>query len=403
MIRPLPPRVDLPSWLESRILAITEVSRAWLDQRSPWTGRLCRAERRTGGLSEPMIRECLKRLFRPYLNAEGLHHWVRRVGCGGSGIDDSPASKTTAVMAPSTVYAATWQAAVPIWLAGHKVLLRPSSRSTLFSKSLIQSVRFIAGSRLPIQVWQGTNVGWEKRIRDLPLIIYGTDETVEYFRRLKNLGKPLAKGRRGSVASKALIPFGSRISIAVIGGKERVPMPLIRKLALDAILYETQGCLSPSLVFVRGSPERARTLARQLGDCMKRLGRRLPPPPRSWEGYETESFWQQWRFRASQGRGEIFRDHVIYTPEYSAPSGLSRVLIVHPFETSQDLVELCGIWSSRLSTVAIHSSEAEGASWVRALSRCSPGLRICKLGEMHEPAADWENCGIDLLKTLRRI
>lgn len=324
-----------------------------------------------------MTRACLRTTFSGF-DETALRDWIRREKVGHS----VSTVRDVWILCPSTVCAATWQSATAAWLAGHRVILKPSRREPVFAKLLVSSVKEIAKEHLPVKI--------RTRLPRHPSVaarwvVYGKDETLETLRRRARM-RP------------NLIGFGSRLSVAVIG---KCPAPknaweLYRKAAWDVVLYDTQGCLSPRAFFVRRRDAAvfARGLARAMEVLDQKLPRRVDSP------LDAESFWQQWKFRASQGRAKIFRERVVLQEDFPfEPCGLRRVVFVIPFRSEIELRKRIRPWRSKLSTVALLDS-ADANRWKKVFG-ADHAIRWCDVGKMHRPPPSWRNGGVSLIKALR--
>lgn len=368
--------------------AIAHVAAIWLVPDSPWMRRAEQEIPRHTPYSPQMVRACLESTFLGY-DTKSLWAWVKRDFRSSS---SSSTKSKVLVLLPSTVFAVAWQVATAAWLAGVRVIFKPSRREPLFAKLLKKSVLSEAGSILPIETW---NVG--QRIRNFhqhdAIIIFGNDETI---RRLETL--PTIHHR--------LLSFGTKVSVAYVNRKSLTGVflhALISRAAWDAVLYETQGCLSPQCFYVEEggkiSPER---FAEKLAAAMEELDASLPPRITEEDRWAGESFWQRWRFRESQGRAHIFGRHVVFHREsHFEPCGLKRVVFVTSLRRASGLADHLGLWRERLSTIAVSDGMfSKGLSVSFGLGQMD-GVRFCKIGQMHQPPPGWRNGGISLLRELK--
>ncbi len=368
----------LPPSLEARIEAIARVAEAWRAPRSPWRRRAVREISQGGAWSAPMVEACLRSVFHGW-DAAALREWVAH-DLAPDFPQARPGSKAL-ILLPSTVFAAAWQSAAAAWLAGARPVLKPSRREPIFAKILVESVRAVAGRCLPIQILSRRPARFKAFAA---VAAYGSDET------LATLG-----------AGRFLTEFGTRISLGCVARDSlthRQARELARRAAVDAMLYDTRGCLSPQAFFVETdgavSPE---TWAELLDAEMKKLERRWPRRKRTGEDLETENFWQQWRFRASQGRARIVGRHVILHREpLLEPADARRVVFVIPIRDFREIPHRCGPWFSRLSTLGVSSVEVQAR--LRRLLGRGDATRLGLLGEMHQPPPCWRNGGISLLR-----
>lgn len=339
---------------------------------------------RTSGYSKPMVKACLKTTFSPYTE-ETLLSWSSQLTADPRFLQkfQTDQNKKVLIISPSTVFAASWQAAVNGWLAGFKIVIKPSSRESIFPELLSESIQALGlASHLPVQILSPVNPPkWESFHRT---IVYGSDETI------KAIGQKLPR-------NKKVIGFGSKFSIGIIG--RQWDWKTVKNAAKDSVLYETQGCLSPQCFFVpKGTSQKfGRSLSREI----KKLNRTFPAfrDPDREEERSKESFYQHWTFRESQGEAQLFSDSVILdrTTRFM-PCGLKRTVFVREYNQSRDIDSQIGDWAPKVSTVGVDTDDVE--KQVRKLFPARSDIRLCKIGKMHEPPPDWKNGGIDLLSEL---
>jgi hypothetical protein len=362
----------------NRIEAVARLAEAWLTPSSRWMQKACREIPKHSVFSKEMVRACLNTTFQEY-HLEGLTRSFHQIIRDHSKKTKRKSIPSILLIPPSTVFAATWQAAVPVWLTGARLIIKPSRREPTFPKILQESVRAVSPElSLILKHRIPTNAA--------ATIVYGSDATIQ------NLKK-----RR----LKTVIGFDTRISDAVIGKKVTNPAKLIRSAALDSVLYESQGCLSPQCFYVEnGGRLTADQFARKLSDAIGKLAQSIPSSPGQNKALDEESFWQHWQFRSSQGSARIYGRHVILNRVHSfEPTGLARVVFVVPISNISEIPQHCGAWTRRISTVAISDSSAT-PKLKRVLGK---EVRFCAVGMMHQPEPGWRNGGVDLLGKLEAV
>jgi hypothetical protein len=366
--------------LEARIEGISLLAKAWLKPRSIWMRNAQRSIPKKTPYSSEMVEACLRCAFERYTQ-ENLAAWARKE------LPDYDAWRATQrkilVVLPSTVFAAAWQAATAIWLSGNQPILKPSRREPIFAELLRESARKTS-KHLPIDVQLSIPR------RSSLAIAYGNDGSLHTLRTTQKF--------------RSLIEFGSKFSVAVIG--KTLPKKEINRIlssaAEDVVLYETQGCLSPQCFYVeQGGPLSALEFAQKLFRSILAFNTKLPPKTISTDAIETESFWQKWRFRASQGKAHIFGKHVIFQNEFPfEPCSLKRIVFVKPIRNVREIPQDLGKAYSQLSSVGFSDSSTLNRS---LKTFRSPKLRLCLLGDMQRPPPDWQNGGIHLLRVLSKI
>ncbi len=288
---------------------------------------------------------------------------------------------------PSTVFAAAWQSATAVWLAGKVPVFRPSRREPTFARLLASSAKAVGGRDLPSRV-QRPGASLRQERKPDAVVAYGGDVTLQTLRRSLGHRTPL-------------IAFGPQAGAAWVSRRILTPVrarETARRLAREIALYDTLGCLSPSCVFVEsGGAVSPSHFAARLGAELNLLDRTLPAGAA--DALERESFDQQWRFRASAGRARWFGRHVILHREKDcAPSGLRRTVFVRPVVGAAEADRLLARWPVRLAALGV--GDAADARRARKAFRRFRGLWITDIGGMHEPSPSWRNGGVNLLAKL---
>lgn len=219
------------------------------------------------------------------------------------------------------------------------------------------------------------------------VIVFGSDETVEHFRRLVR-------------ADQRFIAHGHKFSIGIVFDDPALATPPLA--ARDASLFDQQGCLSPHAFYVDESGGlSARKYAALLAREMERFNQTLPRSKISaQESAAILGMRSEHEFRAANGDAvEIWKSPqgtdwtVIYDegPRFTA-SCLNRVIFVKPLPANiDDIFPRAGESDARrhLSTVAIWPSIAKNAKRLRPLG----AIRICPIGSMQNPPFTWHQDG----------
>ena len=214
------------------------------------------------------------------------------------------------------------------------------------------------------------------------IIVFGSDETVAHFRKL-------------ALPDQTFLGYGHRVSLGIVfedAGFESAP-----RAALDASLFDQQGCLSPHCIYVADRPEEyAARLAVEM-ECVQRT------LPRSKlilsEAAAISEIRETSRFRAAAGQdvrlweGEAWTVIFDADPVFSA-SVLNRVIFVRPLP--DDLATALALARPFLSTIAIWPNTQRFAEQSAALG----ASRVCALGRMQEPAWTWRQDGRQTLAPL---
>jgi hypothetical protein len=187
----------------------------------------------------------------------------------------------------------------------------------------------------------------------------------------------LAELRRSLPAGVWFHPHGSGFG-AVVVDAESWTSEAAHAIALDAALFDQQGCLSPRVVCVIGSEGQARIVAGQLASALQVLERELPPGPKS----DVE--------RAETRRN---RDAAAYAFElFDAGSGwvsCSAELVVPPSGRNLHVVATTNALSA-LTPFAAHLTcvATNSAALARDLEQGFASARVVALGQMQCPPFD---------------
>ncbi|MFT5585842.1 MAG: hypothetical protein ACI9VR_003435 [Cognaticolwellia sp.] len=195
---------------------------------------------------------------------------------------------------------------------------------------------------------------------------------------MAELGSALPKGLRQSL-------HGHRVSFAVI----HEPTPEIaRALALDAALYDGQGCMSPAAVFCLNRSEQ---LAQDIATELERLAAEMPRGP------FPPHLGPLWRERVGLARilGPKSQRQSVDAGDWAVPLlpasraqavVLPRMLPVHPIG---DVSELTPLAELPLSTLATDGPALD-----------LPFTRVTKPGAMQRPALSTVHENVDLVRRL---
>jgi len=188
----------------------------------------------------------------------------------------------------------------------------------------------------------------------------------------------IATGRDSTLAAIAarapgkVIGYGARVSVAAL--RDDAPAGA---LALDVVLHDQRGCLSPHAVYVAGN---ARAFAERLARVFNGVAAHLPPGRLTTEERATvralrdEAEWEGARVLAGPGGTVIYDER----PRFRPTCGL-RTVRVHPLAALPDVlppgrVECVGFWGLVPDTTAL---ERLGVS------------RVCPVGRMQRPPLAW--------------
>lgn len=389
----------------SELLAsLGELLETWRDPRSPWRLELERELPSATGFSPEVVTRGLTRALETW-TADALGELVRNeLGSRapyGSGPGHAIGFETTAVLLAGSIPMPTIQALLLPLLLRSPVLAKTASRDSitarLFAKSLEQVDPELGRCIEVVDFGSNDREAVRAMLRAPCVVAYGSDETIGSLRTQVD-------------ASQRFVPYGHRMSLAVVGGlaDER---EVSAELALDLALWDQLGCLSPAALYVVGEePQLATRIASRLAEAMEELGKSLPrgefaPATQVQIAHarsEAELRAASSPAMAVHAGAQLSYTVVLETDARWRPTPLHRFLRVHPVPTRAALQGALRPLTRHLSTVAIAghgSDEADVASDLMALG----ASRICRPGQMQTPPLDWRHDGQSPLLPLAQL
>ena len=231
-----------------------------------------------------------------------------------------------------------------------------------------------------------------------------------------------ATGSDASIAALAarlqpprrFIPSGHRLSLAVLGPDALRGAALEQaagRIALDAALWDQQGCQSPLAVYaVAGDREAPDRLADALAAALASLELRIPRGAQETAGaaaFRQECEGAELRAAADpavrllggpEKRWAVVRE----TDAAPRPAPLQRFLRVHPVENAERLLVALRPYAPHLSGVALAGFGAGQDGLARSLAELGAS-RLCPPGELQSPPLAWRQEGRPLLLPLARF
>lgn len=197
------------------------------------------------GLSRPMVRWAAKTTL-DTVREEALLDLVHDAQARG-GAHAEPVGMLALVLAGNVFTASARSMLVPL-LFGVPVLVKASSKETLFPSMLRDALRETnpnLGKALSLASFPGGDSDCEAALFELAesVSVYGSDETVA----------TLAARLEG----RPLLAHGHGVSVAYCGSDSLSDTRIsetIERLSLDIAAYDQRGCLSPQIVYVEQAP-----------------------------------------------------------------------------------------------------------------------------------------------------
>lgn len=268
-----------------------------------------------------------------------------------------PASKATWVLLSANVFVGAHRAIATALATSPRVYVRPSRRDPTLAESLHEAAPELFQLVTELQPAAGDHVH-----------AYGSDETHSRLR--AELPSDVVLHFHGSGLGAALIGRGADVCAAAEG------------LALDTVLFEQRGCLSPRLVVVDAQHD-AEAFALRVTAQLAQWAQRVPQAGLG--DYERADI--TWHRALAPHVGKLF-------------DALQGSVLLHSHDARGHLIPPVG-----RNLVVVSSSEPEtvlaelGAALTcvgcaadvqstKRLNRRFPEVRICELGQMQRPPFD---------------
>jgi hypothetical protein len=246
-----------------------------------------------------------------------------------------------------------------------------------FLETLAEDQPALAGRALA-EPWDGVSTSGRLAEADV-VVAFGRDET------LREIRAHLAPHAR-------FVPFGHRTSVcyvtrAALAG-EAAARRAARGCALDALLYDGEGCLSAHVAFVEtGTTVSAEAFAALLCDACDEVAVEFPAASREFSpavaAYHRSAF-----FRSAQGAGVVRSGAgaphlVVYDPPRAEPPPLlPRVLALYSVAGPGEALAYLHAHAVPLEAFATDAPERED---IARAALASGAARIAPLGELQNP------------------
>jgi hypothetical protein len=268
-----------------------------------------------------------------------------------------------------------------------------------FARLLLQ-VDPAVGSCVAVTYWRGGDAGLEDAAlaRAGVVVHYGGADAINAL-------------RARAPAYVRFVAHGPRISFALIEASagaalDRVPHDLARAVAL----FDQQGCVSPQLAYVIGTPTQARDLARATASALADLQRELPRGRISpAEAAAIRELRTRAEFGAIAGRGgEVWAgsdlDYSVILSDDPAFEGtcLNRTLLVKHVPDLSVLLRIVAPFHGLLQTVGVAGFDPDHLPLAAAALADAGATRITPIADMPWPPPAWHHDGRGPLRELVR-
>ncbi len=361
---------------EDRIAALGRVSERWLGDADSLAEAAADIARTTG-YAPTMVALCLERTLRAW-GAPQLGAVIDAALAAGSSIA-TPPELVVALLAQNTPGLAIAPTFTSLAL-GSAIVLKSARGEESFAPRLVDRIDAIE----PRLAAACTAASWPG----------GEPVEAALFPRASRIvvyGPQAAVNRARDLAGERVVACGPRISVAVVSDVEDLDT-VATKLARDVAFLDQRGCLSPQAVLVDDHIDRT-TLGRALG---RELGAVEQDWPRRRLGDGDAA-----AFRAAvddaEARGlagepiELIGGAgarwavVVEARPAIGPSPLDRFVRLHPFSGVEGLAASLAPLRGHLECVGL----TRGAGSIADICRAAGAGRVCAIGEMQDPPADW--------------
>jgi len=332
------------------------------------------------GLSIPMVRWATRTTLGTIVEDTllGLAELAR----GGRDRTPDPIAMLSVVLAGNVFTASVRGIVVPL-LFGVPVLVKASSRETLFPAMLRDALCRVdsrSGASMNVVAFAGGDLECEAALvaSAEAVSVYGSDETIAAM--VARLGAtPLIAHGHGVSAAYC---SADALDDAHVGDT-------VASLSLDICAYDQRGCLSPQVVYVEETPRRSiEHFAKRLAE--EGLGAMNRTLPRGALPASAGAAQAQWRGIAEvEGSLLVGDTYAVSIPETDSirwSPGFRNVTLA-PVRGIEHAVQAMEPIGSKLKCIGVDSASIDGAQ--AQLSK-SPTLHAyaCALGQMQTPPLD---------------
>ena len=391
---------------ESVLAVLAEVLDAWQQAESPWRTRLAEELDRSGGFPARLTQAGLNLGLEAW-SGDALRETIEREQAAllsGYGRQWVPFSSTHIVLAGSIPMPSLLQPILSVACLS-PVLVKPSSRDPITAPLLVESIRDVdeeIGAALEVVSFPSHDEAGLNLFLDSPCIVAsGHDATI------RSLSSRLQSTAR-------LVAYGHRLSIGVIDSEFLSDdlSGLAHDIALDAVLWDQQGCLSPAGLYIVG-PNAAEGVARlgpAIAKAFEDLTETLPPgAPETQPAAQIVHERDQAALRSAAGAAtavlagaDTSWTVVLEEDSLWRPCPGHRFLRLYPVEEMRELESALAPIGPHLSTAALAALPDKRPEWASTLLALG-ATRICRPGRMQAPPLDWPHDGQSLLAPLVRI
>jgi len=384
---------------EQIVAAVADAAKRWTDADFPPRVRATQAIEQRTGYSEPVIDYALDALFgsidRTTLSAtiagelgalDALDGFIVREG--RPAVTYRAIERVAIVSSDTTIGIAIPPLAFALCAKTHVTVKdRDDGLVAAFGETIVEE-RPELRDAMRIEAWQGTDdAASRSRLEDAGAVVaFGRSQTLGAIRALL---RPDAR----------FVPFGHRTSIAYVSRKALADPAAAREaargLAVDALLYDGEGCLSVHAAFVeRGGAIDGAAFAALVAAACEAAAVEFPA------GYaeddEVTAYRRGAEFRAAQGSGSVYPGRngphlvVLDPPGEDSPPLLRRTLALYTLDGPAEARAFLERHAIALEGVA---TDAATRADVEAFALGSGASRLAMLGTLQRPPLGGEHGG----------
>jgi hypothetical protein len=263
------------------------------------------------------------------------------------------------VVLSANVFVAPLRALAVARAAADRVTVRPSPRDPVLTEAL---VRHAGDSAIRIDTERDVSA-----LEATEIHVYGRDATLSEVR---------ARARPGVTVRG----HGAGLGVALVTGAQDAEIAA-RCIALDVVLFDQRGCLSPRVVVAIGDASRAQRLAEAIHRHLEEWGLRVPRGDlRHEERAEAARWVDTMRFAGSVSAGSHHAVGLGARPQLFLPPAGRHVLVV----ASGALSAAREMLAPLAAFVVLVGCDDPGSGAAVAPS----GVRVVALGRMQRPPLD---------------
>ncbi len=372
--------------VEARIAALDRVAASWLVPDSVWRRRALAELPISTGHPQAAIEIALANLWSalraPHLAAVYAHERIDAPSHPLPGVALHVLAGNVPGVGVFGIFAAI--------LAGVPCLVKPAAREPFLPDLLVESIHAVApelARAIAVTPWRGGTAELDTvAVDESDLVLaYGRDDTLDRL--------ALRQPRR-------FVRYGERLSVALVA-RSHLTHATAADLALQAALFDQQGCLSPQVACVEEtSPADTERFAALVAAELAELEQRLPrATPTLAESAATWRYLERQRWRAQEGEpitvhggrdggGSVVSDRSNDWPM----SPTFRHLVIVPIPALATASGVLRRLTGRIEAVG-YAGPAARLGEASAVTATVGAHRLCPLERLQAPPFAWRQSG----------